>query len=253
MKRVLGVWLLLLMSHAAAAQLNEADTLRLRVRATVSGSWLEGNISRLLVINRVEAAYAQPGWGFATRTDYQYGSIRHRRTENDVDSWNFVYRHPLARAYPYAMLVVETNYRRQVENRLQPGVGVSYSLLHQAPHLLRLSLTGAWEQTRYGGTRFEHRPDTTASVIETWRVIGRIFGQHRLIERRLRVLYEVWYQQALRARANYRYRAEGTLEAPITKHVALRATARYSYENVVLVGIKPNDLFITYGLTISNF
>ncbi len=245
--------LALITAQPVRAQLNETDTLKLHLKGTVSGSVLAGNISRTLLLNRLDAVYAQPGWGFAARADYQYGSTRHRRTENDLDAWNFLYLRPLSRAYPYAMLLVETNFRRKVESRVQPGLGLSYSLLHRQQNLLRLSLTASWERTRYGGTQFENHSDTTANVIETWRATGRLFGRHHLAHDRLRLRYEVWCQQSVEDRANYRYRAEGGAEVPVSKHVALRATARYSYEHVVLAGFRPDDLFVTYGLTFSNF
>lgn len=243
----------LLAAGHARAQFNEADTLRLHAKATATGTYLDGNVRRLLLISKLEVAYAQPAWGFSSRNDYQYGYTGPRKTEDDVLTWNFVYRRPLARAYPYLMFLGESNFRRGLVWRSQPGAGLSYNVLRRPGQLLRLSLTGSYERSAYRGTRFEHRADTTSSVISTWRTTVRVFGRHQLAHNRLRLYYELWDQQALTVRDSYRFFGETTLELPLSKRLSLRGGLRYTYERVELEGNVPYDLFATYGVSFSNF
>lgn len=255
MKRFAFFLLLLsLVTRPARAQLNAPDTLNLQVRLTASGSYLAGNVRRLLLINRLELAYAQPDWGLSSRNDYQYGYTGPRKTEDDVVSWNFLYRHPLARVYPYLMLLAESNFRRKLTSRVQPGAGLSWNVWRAEQQLLRLSATASWEQSRYRTRFFAEVADTTTSVRETWRLTGRLYGRHRLFGgSKLRLTYEGWYQQSVRQRTDYRYLLEGGVEVPVAKHVAIRAGARYTYERVGPRGFKPEDLFVTYGISLGNF
>ena len=255
MKQHLLIALLFVNSSAALAQLNENDSIPLQMKFTATGSYLDGIVNRLLLINRAEVAYVQPAWGVSSRNDYQYGRTFYKQTESDVLSYNFFYLNPLRRFYPYAMLLIETNHRRRVNFRYQPGIGMSYNLIQQANNLLKLSLTGSFEHSSYGGTEFEYYESKaeSANVVETVRATGRVFGRHRFFNNKLRLLYEFWFQQSVLDRQNYRYHTDDALEVPLNRHVAVRVGFRYSYEHVELAGNKPYDLFLTYGISLSNF
>lgn len=234
------------------AQLNESDSIRWQVKFNATGSVLDGNVARTLLLNRLEVARANEKFGLSTRNDYQYGTARHKLTENDVISYNFVYLKPLSKVYPYVMGLVETNLRRRIDFRYQVGPGVSWNIVQQKSSLLKLSVTGTYENTRYNGTIFDDAKYNGANVIETWRATGRIFGKH-ILKSKIKISYEFWWQQSLNDSFNYRYHTEEALEFPIAKNVSLRTAFRYSYENVELLGLKPFDLFWTYGFTITNF
>ncbi|HNP78789.1 MAG TPA: DUF481 domain-containing protein [Cyclobacteriaceae bacterium] len=250
-KFILGIILLGSLSHTAAAQLNESDSINWQLKFNATGSVLDGNVARTLLLQRFEVAHANTRWGVSSRNDYQYGRTRYILTENDVISYNFVYLHPLSRVYPYFMALVETNYRRNIGFRYQTGPGVSWNVVRKKDHAVKLSLTGTYEYTRYGGNQFDEAVYNGNNIIETWRVTGRVFGKHRLSSA-LRVSYEFWWQQSLDQSVNYRYHTEEAIEFPVSKHVAFRTGLRYSYENIELQGLKPFDLYWTYGLTITN-
>ncbi|TAE22261.1 MAG: DUF481 domain-containing protein [Cytophagales bacterium] len=254
-KYALLFWLMLAGGHLANAQLNESDSIPLQMKFTTTGSYLDGVVNRLLLVNRAEIAYSRPTWGFSSRNDYQFGRTFYRQTENDVLSYNFLYLKPMRRSYPYLMLLVETHYRRKINFRYQPGIGISYNLIQTPHNLLKVSLTGSFEHSKFGGTNFDNyqNTDPTNDVIETWRATGRVFGRHRLLNNRLRLLYEVWFQQSVLDGANFRYHTDDALEFPLSKKVAFRLGFRYTFENVKLVGNKPYDLFLTYGITLANF
>ena len=234
------------------AQLNESDSINWQLKFNATGSLLDGNIARTLLLTRVEAAHANRKWGISTRNDYQYGTTRHLLTESDVISYNFLYLTPLNRVYPYLMGLVETNYRRNINFRYQVGPGVSWNVIQKKKSNLKLSLTGTYENTRYGGTVFDDDRYNGSNVIETLRLTGRIFGKHSL-PNNFRISYEFWWQQSVSESFNFRYHTEESLEFPFSKHVAFRTSVRYSYENTELSGLKPFDLFWTYGFTITNF
>lgn len=65
-------------------QLNEVDTLRWHMRFSANGLLLEGNISRLLLLGRLEVANANAKMGLSTRNDYQYGTKNQLKSEDDI-------------------------------------------------------------------------------------------------------------------------------------------------------------------------
>lgn len=239
-------------STETKGQLNESDSIRWQLKFNATGSVLDGNVARTLLLHRLEVAHANSRWGVSTRNDYQYGRTRYILTENDVISYNFFYLKPLSKVYPYLMGLIETNYRRNILFRYQVGPGISWNVVQQKKNSLKLSLTGTYENTRYGGTVFDDDVYNGSDVIETWRITGRVFGKHTLTGN-FRVSYEFWWQQSLQQSINYRYHTEEALEFPFSKHVAFRTGLRYSYENIELQGLKSFDLYWTYGFTITNF
>ena len=236
------------------SQLNESDSIKFQMKFSSTGSYLDGNVNRLLLLNKLELALANNKWGISSRNDYQYGRTFHTLTENDISSWNFIYLKPLNRVYPYIMFLYETNYRREIIQRLQPGLGLSYNAIHDNKnHLLKLSLTGSYETSKYEGYKFQHQSDTSSNQLNTWRATARLFGKHKLFKDKVRVSYEFWFQQSVTEKNNYRYFNEESIEFPISKYFAFKTGFRYTFENLELQGKKPYDLFWTYGITISNF
>lgn len=252
MKSIFTTALLLIAWGNLFAQLNESDSVRWQVKFNATASVLDGNVARTLLLTRIEVAHANERWGISTRNDYQYGRTFYNLTENDVISYNFIYIKPLARVYPYIMGLVETNLRRRIDFRYQVGPGVSWNVVRKKTSFVKLSVTGTYENTQYNGSVFDDEQYNGSTVLDTWRLTGRIFGKHRLLDK-VRISYEFWWQQSLSDRVNYRFHTEEAVELPVTKHIAFRTAVRYSYENIELVGLKPYDLFWTYGLTITNF
>ncbi|MCB0490144.1 MAG: DUF481 domain-containing protein [Cyclobacteriaceae bacterium] len=232
----------------AFAQLNESDSISWQVKAAFTGSILDGNIARTLLLNRIELINANPTWGLSTRNDYQYGRTFKKLSESDLISYNFIYYHPQARIYPYVMGLVETNLRRKIDFRYQVGPGLSWNIVQNQSHVVKLSATATFESTRFNGSTFEEVIYDGSNVIETWRATGRIFARHQLASK-VRVSYEFWLQQSIQEKVNFRYHAEASLEIPFSQKLAFRSSVRYSYENIQLIGLKPFDLLWTYGLS----
>ncbi len=251
-KHAVIIFLLVTRVTSCPAQLNESDSIRWQVKLNATGSVLDGNVARTLLLHRLEVAHANKNWGLSTRNDYQYGTTRYMLTESDVISTNFFYFKPLNKVYPYLMGLLETNLRRKIDFRYQVGPGVTWNVLNDKSSLVKLSVTATYENTRFAGSIFDDNKYNGSNTIETWRATGRIFGRH-VLKSKLKFTYEFWWQQSLDEQINYRYHTEEALEFPIVKHVAFRTGVRYSYENIELVGLKPFDLFWTYGLTITNF
>lgn len=238
---------------SASAQLNTIDSTRVLVKLAAAGSLLEGNVNRLLLINRLDVNYANPQWGFSNRTDYQYGSRNHALSENDVVTWNFLYYQPDKKLYPFLMTILETNYRRRISFRYQAGPGLTYAVIKRTSSLLKASLSLTYENTNYNGSKFEHSSDTSSHKISTFRITPRIFGVHHLWGNKCTLIYEWWLQQSLSNARNYRLMLEQGLEFPFIKRIDIKTTLRYTTENIRLKGLKPYDLFWVFGVVVKNY
>lgn len=238
----------------SVAQLTESDTLRFGYKANVNGSWITGNVERLLINNNLDISHAGKRIGLKTSNTYTYGTIFKRETENDFFSRNFIYLNPRRNLYPYLMVWLQNSRRQQIEFRSQVGLGVTYTIIHSPLQLLKLSGTLSTEVTRYNGTNFYITPkNLEINRVDNWRSTIRLLGQHRLQNGKLKLSYETWYQPSFDDRSNWRYFLNASLELPLSKYVSFRTAMVYTHDNIVLINIKRDDKFVTFGLTFGNY
>lgn len=230
------------------AQLLEQDTTDWS--ATLAGSFFlsTGNVDRLLLRADAAVKHLGRGWGFSAEQTYQYGTFGAFQTENDLFSRNFLYYQPRRKLYPYAMVWLESNFRKRIDFRYQVGPGITWKVLDTQHSLIKLSLTGTYERTDFAGNDFVHADPQSSQVIETLRLTGRLYGAHKLFHDRLSLLYEGWFQQSDRFRSNYRFHTNVVMQVPISRTLALQSRLNYLYEHVVLRGVSPGDLYLTAGI-----
>lgn len=235
------------------AQLSEADSSSWRGRLSSGGTLITGNVERLLWITTLEASYVeseQKVWGFKSSSTYQYGTFAKRLTENDMVSRNFFYLFPKTWLYPYLMVWAEKNYRRKFDFRYQVGPGGTVVLVSEQQHTLKASLTLTNEQTTFNGNTFRDMPDLSNNTLNLWRGTVRLAGRNALFDGKVRLEYEVWYQQGLANAEDYRYLAEAALFVPLAKNISFRTALSYTRDNVVLIGVERADLLLTFGLSL---
>jgi hypothetical protein len=254
MKKLLPIMIAILFYSETMAQLTETDTLKFGYRVNVNGSWITGNVERLLITNNLDVSHVGKTIGVKSSNNYTYGTIFGFETENDVFSRNFVYLYPQRRFYPYAMLWLQSSTRQQIGFRYQAGVGVSIAIVQKPAHQLKLSTTVSQENTRYQGAVFNITPENlSGDEVSNWRGTVRLLGHHRIANNKLNIKYETWYQPAFDDANNWRYFLQAAVELPISKRFSFRSALIYSHENIVLSAIKRDDKILTFGLNIGNF
>lgn len=240
--------LLLSGAFPAHAQLLESDTVRWQVQASSSLYLNQGNVDRLLWRNGLMAKHLRDRWGVSSRQQYLRGTFSGFKTENDWLSTNFLYYNPKQRFYPYVMAWMETNLRRRIGFRYQVGSGGSWRAWQSAGHLIKISLTGTYELTRYDAVPFPVPPDgLEGRRLGLLRLTGRLWGQHRLAEN-LFFQYEYWWQQAFRQAENHRWLLDSQLKTGLKKGLSAVASLLYTYEPFVPEKVRKRDLFFTFGL-----
>lgn len=244
----------LLTLSPAWAQLTESDTLQFGYKATINGSWITGNVQRLLINNGIDLSHVGKHVGIKTSNTYIYGTIFQNKTENDFFSRNFFYYEPRARLYPFMMVWLQNSRRQQIGFRHQAGFGVTYAALQKSNHLMKVSVTVTHEQTRYNDNLFDITPkNLTGNKVQNWRGTVRAMGHYVLSNNKILLHYETWYQPAFDDTNNWRYYFNASLELPIAKYVSFRGTINYWHENLVLTRIKRDDKIVTFGLVFGNF
>jgi hypothetical protein len=252
MKKALVIFILSVVWCNSNAQLVESDTLPWQYELAATFFITKGNVDRSLAKTDVAMRHVEQSWGFASTNTHLYGSFKGVATERDLLSKNFFYLSPKRRFYPYLMGWFETNLRRKIDFRYQVGPGASYVVLRKALNIIRISSTLTYEHTNFKGNIFENAPDQTREIFQTWRLTGRLYGEHFIASNKLILQYELWYQPSLEDDNNYRYHADGALKAPIVKKLSLKLSLNYTYENVVLEGVKNRDLYWTIGFSFTN-
>lgn len=238
----------------ALGQINESDTLLLQYRAALTGNVQTGNLKALTLVGRLDLSVAPSGrWAFKTQNASRYQAFFGRKADNDFLSQNFVYAGQQRALYPFAMAFLSGNFRRKIDFRWFAGPGVTWQVLRRPGQLVKLSLSGVYEATRFAGEAYNRPAYNGSSRINTWRATARIFGQHRLLQQRLRLYYEAYLQPSVEQSDNFRWLADWGLEMPVWKGISFNTHFTYTHENIVIESVKQNDLIFTFGLSVRNF
>lgn len=250
MRRV--IWLLCCLCGASTGlfgQINESDTLLLQYRAALTGNAQTGNLKALTLIGRLDISVAPSGrWAFKTQNASRYQAFFGRKADNDFLSQNFVYVGQQRVLYPFAMAFLSGNFRRKIDFRWFAGPGVTWQALRRPGQLIKVSLSGVYESTRFAGETYNRPSYNGSRWIETWRATARIFGQHRLLQQRLRLYYEAYLQPSIEQSDNFRWLADWGLEMPVWKGFSFNTHFTYTHENIVIESVKQNDLILTFGI-----
>ncbi|MCU0415019.1 MAG: DUF481 domain-containing protein [Ignavibacteriaceae bacterium] len=232
------------------AQLTESDTSNFNWKLSTNGSWLTGNVERLLILNSADFTVIEQPWAIRSSTTYQYGTINKKLTENDLFSRNFFYLFPKNEIYPYLMGWIESNKRRNFSFRYQIGPGVSWGFINNKSSLIKISFTTTYEMTNHRNSAYSDEKYNGESTIDLLRGTVRFFGKHKLFENKINIAYEAWGQQAFDDKENIRFYGNIVLEFPLTQLLSFRTGYNYYYESVVLSGVKPRDGFLFFGISI---
>lgn len=244
---------LLFLCTGVAAQLNESDTLLLQYRAALTGNVQTGNVEATTFVGRLEASASPTGqWALKTQNMVRFQAFFGRKADSDFSSQNFLYAGQRRRFYPFAMAFVSGNFRRKINFRWFAGPGCTWQVLRRPGQVVKISVAGVYEATDFAGTAFNFSEYDGSGRIATWRATARVFGQHQLLQKRFRLLYEAYWQPSLERASNYRWLADLALEMPVWNGLSLNAHLLYTHENVVAAAVKPNDLIFTFGFSFRN-
>lgn len=242
--------IIFILGQISFAQLTDRDTSNFGWKLSANGSWLTGNVERLLILSSADISFIEEFWAIRSSNTYQYGTVGKKLTENDLFSRNFLYLFPDNEVYPYLMVWMETNKRRNFSFRYQIGSGFSWEFINDESSTIKISFTATYEMTNYRNSVYSDEKYNGENTIELLRGTFRLFGKHQLFENKIKLAYEAWGQRALDDKNNYRLYGNIVVEYPLTKLLSFRTGYNYYYESVVLSGVKPRDSFLFFGVSI---
>lgn len=249
MSRVM-VFILLICSFMAMAQLNESDTARFQFRAEATGAWQQGNVELLVLRSRLElVTNSHHPLVFKTQTNSLYQEFGGRKADNDINNRNYLYWKPNRKVYPFAMLYLQTNFRRQVDSRWFTGAGGTWQIVQKPLTNMKLSASLVFERTNFTSIQFNEDIYNGSETINLWRATMYVAGWHHLFEGNLRLYYTVYWQPGLEEVDNNRAQVDAGLELPVWKGLRLLAQYTMTYEQIVVAGIRQYDRIFTFGIS----
>lgn len=254
MKKVIFSFLFFLCPILASAQVQESDSLNVKADLSLTGFWQSGNVETLIF--RAKSGFSVKAWNkwvFESKNSYVYQEFGREKADEDILSLNFLYFNPRQKIYPQLLAFVSTNFRRDIDLRYLLGAGITIKLLDDKKNLLRFSVTSEYEQTDFGSTRFNRSRFNGSQSIDTFRGTIWINGKYQILEDKVIVTHESYYQPSLEQVDNYRWQADLGLEFPISKFLNFKINYLHTFENIVIVDQNQEDQFLTVGFTVKSY
>jgi hypothetical protein len=216
MKKVL--YFLLFIPYFIAAQTNESDTLELQASLSLTGIFQGGNVQTAIFRAKSDVSYKPwRKWVFKTRNSYVYQEFGKQKADEDILSLNFLYFNPEKKIYPLLLGFVSTNFRRQIDMRSLLGAGVTWQVMDKGENWLKLSISSEYEHTDFDSDRFNLAEYNGNQSINTMRATIWVNGKYHLLDNKLIIRHEGYFQPSLQQSNNYRWQADIGVEIPISR------------------------------------
>lgn len=231
------------------AQLNESDTSAFQLRTSLTGNIQAGNVEVINLRGKLDFSFTVKGkFVFKSQNSSLYQSFYSITADNDVFSRNYMYYHPSRVVYPFGIVYISTNYRRQIAHRYFAGAGLTWQVIQNAPTVLKMSASVVYEATRFKADTYNYDMYNGDDRINVWRSTLYLGGWSYLANRHLRLYYDVFWQPAFDQTENFRTQVDLGADFPFWKGLAFTFLFTYTHENVVIRSIKQNDTILTFGL-----
>jgi Protein of unknown function, DUF481 len=229
------------------AQINESDTTKFQLRVTLTGNFQRGNVQLVTIRSKVEFSYSPfRNWVFKSQNSSLYQEFT-AKADNDIFSRNFLYFKPKNKVYPYAIAFISTNYRRKINSRFFAGAGITWQIINQPQHVLKLSANAVFESTTFSGNAFNFSEFDGHEKSSIWRSTVFLSGFHHLFEKHISLYYDAFWQPAFANGNDYRVEYEIGVDFPVWKGFSFNCLYSFKHENVVVTKIKQDDKILTFG------
>ena len=237
-----------------SAQINESDTLKLKADLSLTGLYQGGNVET--VIFRAKSNFSfkpMKNWVFKTRNSYVYQEFGKSKADEDILSLNFLYLNPEKKVYPLLLGFVSTNYRREIDLRYILGAGVTFQIINQKDHWLKIALSSEYEHTDFKQADFNEPEYDGFNYINTLRGTIWVNGKYQLFKNKIILNHEFYYQPSLEKSNNYRWQADLGLELPVWKFLNFKINYLHTFESIVIGNQRREDQFLTFGFTVKSY
>lgn len=232
------------------AQLNESDSVRFQFRVSLTGNYQQGNLNLLTARSKLDFTCSlSPRWVFKSQNSGLYQRFGTQKADDDFFSRNWLYYKPHQPLYPYIISFISVNYRRKIDHRYFAGAGITWQPINTQSNVLKLSVNTVYEKTGFSNRFYNFSRYNGKSSIQLWRGALYTAGWNYLLQRKLRVYYDAYWQPAFTDRNNYRTQFDIGVDCPVWKGLAFTALYSFTHENIVVENIKPDDSILSFGLS----
>ncbi len=239
----------LLTGGNAMAQINESDTVKFQLRAAFTGNYQQGNLEVLNLRGRLDFLVApNKNWVFKSQNSSLYQAFYSQKADNDIFSRNYLYFRPQQRVYPFAIGYISSNFRRKIKSRYFVGAGASWQAIKTKAVVIKFSASAVQESTTFDNTLYNYPEYNGNKKISLWRGTLYTGGWAYLLERRVRVFYDAFWQPGFEHPHNYRTQFDLGLDFPVWKGLAFNVFYTFTHENIVVQPVQQNDRILTFGL-----
>lgn len=219
----------------------------------MTGFWQGGNVQTLIFRTQGEVSYRLPNqWLLRTNNSYVYQAFGRQKADEDLLSLNFLYFNPDRKVYPLLLGFASSNFRRRIDQRYLLGGGVTFQVFKQDDNWLKFSLSSEYEHTDFEVATFNLPEYNGDSTISTFRGTFWINGQYHLLDDKVIFRHESYVQPSWQRWNNFRWRADLSLELPISDYLSFKVNYVHFFENVVIAGQAQDDRVLTFGFTLKN-
>lgn len=246
--------LLLLFPFFLSAQINESDTLKLKADLSLTGIYQGGNVDTFIFRAKSGISFKTlKNWVFKTQNSYVYQEFGKSKADEDILSLNFLSFNPNKRLYPLMLGFVSTNYRREINLRYLAGAGVTYQVFHKKDNWLKIALTSEYENTHFDKTDFNYSEYDGDKNINTIRSTIWMNGKHPILQKKLVLTHEFYFQPSLVQHNNFRWQVDLGIEFPIWKFLNFKVNYLHTYESIVIESQEQEDRFLTFGFKLKSY
>lgn len=240
---------LLLIMHDAFAQINESDTVKFQLMGSVTGNYQKGNVGILSIRSRLDLSLLfEKNWVLKSQNSRLYQAIYSAKADNDIFSRNYIYYQPQYRIYPFAIVYISANYRRQIDKRYFAGAGFTYQLIRKNKNILKLSASTVYEATSFKSSIYNYHEYNGKDKINLWRGTIYVSGYNYLLQNHIRLYYDAYWQPAFNNSNNYRTQVDVGVDFSVWKGLSFNALYAFTHENVVIEKIIQEDKIVTFGI-----
>jgi hypothetical protein len=247
--RFFSVVFLLLVWADLSAQINESDTVKLQVRTSLTGNYQQGNVNVLAIRGKIDFTFSPvKDIVFKSQNSSLYQEFSSKKADNDLFSRNYFYYKPQNRIYPFAIAYISTNYRRKIYTRMFAGAGATWQVLNKIWHVIKLSASAVYEANTFNANSYNYAEYNGNNKINLWR--GTLFmgGWNYLLNKRLRLYYDGYWQPAFNNKNNYRTQFDIGVDFPVWKGLSFTALYTFTHENVTIINVRQEDKILSFGI-----
>ena len=235
-------------------QIDESDTLKIQAGLSLSGFWQRGNVQTSIFRGRTDLSIRPwKKWVYKNTNSYVYQAFGKEKADEDFLSLNFLYFNPERRVYPLALAFVSTNFRRAISSRYLIGAGATFQVVRQEGKSLKFSLTCEYEATNFNRTNFNRSEFDGQKDINTIRSTLWVNGRYQILDKKVVLTHESYFQPSLESSENYRWRAEIGLALPVYKFLDFTVNYIDTFESIVISDQVQEDNFLTFGVTLKSY